>query len=110
MKRDTGLLLAGVFASATGAAADRAIVVPPAQQMSWGFPTHTTTARLRPQPGAGLWQRESGAARAVGANCVSEIEYQLPEAAARKPTIVPADQAHVQPALAGVQLGDRSDG
>jgi len=81
MKRDTLLLLTLTLASTAGLAADRAIAVPPALQSSWEFVTPGTGARLRPHLGVGFWQRSSGAKAGVGANYVSAIEYQLPEAA-----------------------------
>jgi hypothetical protein len=62
-------------------AADRAIAVPPTVRSSWAFETHTTTAKLRPHQAVGFWQRSSGAKAGVGANFVSVMEYQLPEAA-----------------------------
>ena len=55
--------------------------MPPALQSSWEFVTPGSGARLRPQLGVGFWQRSSGAKPGVGANYVSAIEYQLPEAA-----------------------------
>lgn len=82
MKRPTLLLLAtSMLASAACFAADRSIAVPPALQESWEFVTPGTGARLRPSLGVGFWQRASGAKPGVGANYVSAIEYQLPEAA-----------------------------
>jgi len=78
----TALLLLGVSAAAQ--AADRSIAVAPAVKMSWEFPTHTTTARLRPSLGVGFWQRASGAAAGVGSKYVSALEYQLPEAAPQR--------------------------
>jgi hypothetical protein len=82
MKRHTLLLLAtSTLASAACLAADRTIAVPPALQESWEFVTPGTGARLRPGLGVGFWQRASGAKPGVGANYVSAIEYQLPEAA-----------------------------
>jgi hypothetical protein len=73
--------LLGALSASAGAAADRAIAVPPAVQESWEFATHTTGGRLRPHLGVGFWQRASGAKPGVGSNFVSAIEYQLPEAA-----------------------------
>lgn len=88
MKTDCGWgwvgLLALALAPAPGLAADRSIAVAPAVQMSWEFATHTTTARLRPGLGVGFWQRASGAKPGVGANYVSALEYQLPEAAPQR--------------------------
>ena len=84
MKCRTGWWLAAALAPASGLAADRAITVAPAVRMSWEFPTHTTTARLRPNLGVGFWQRASGAKPGVGANYVSALEYQLPEAAPQR--------------------------
>ena len=72
--------MAGAMASSAGLAADRSIAVPPAVQMSWEFVTPGTGARLRPRLGVGFWQRASGAKAGVGANYVSALEYQLPEA------------------------------
>jgi hypothetical protein len=68
-------------ASGVAGAADRAIAVAPAVQMSWEFVTPGSGARLRPQLGVGFWQRASGAKPGVGANYVSALEYRLPEAA-----------------------------
>jgi hypothetical protein len=73
-------MLATLASSAT-LAAERAIVVPAKVQMSWEFVTPGTGARLRPHLGVGFWQRASGAKPGVGANYVSALEYQLPEAA-----------------------------
>ena len=81
MKCITLLVSAAALASTAAFAAERAIVVPPMLQMSWEFVTPGTTARLRPHLGVGFWQRGSGAAPGVGANYVSALEYQLPEAA-----------------------------
>ena len=50
-------------------------------QSSWAFETHVSGARLRPHLAVGFWQRSSGAKPGVGANFVSALEYQLPEAA-----------------------------
>jgi hypothetical protein len=74
------LMLAALMPFAT-LAAERAIVVPAKVQMSWEFVTPGTGARLRPHLGVGFWQRASGAKPGVGANYVSALEYQLPEAA-----------------------------
>ncbi len=73
--------IAGVMAPTAGIAADRSIAVPPTVKSSWAFETHTTGARLRPHLAVGFWQRSSGAKPGVGANFVSSLEYQLPEAA-----------------------------
>jgi hypothetical protein len=81
MKCHSGLLLAIALAPASGLAADRSIAVPPTVKSSWAFETHTTGARLRPHQAVGFWQRSSGAKAGVGANFVSVLEYQLPEAA-----------------------------
>ena len=80
MKCNTTLMLAALMSSAS-LAAERAIVVPATVQMSWEFVTPGTGARLRPHLGVGFWQRSSGAKPGVGANYVSALEYQLPEAA-----------------------------
>lgn len=80
MKRNTLLVLAAALASTATLAGERAIVVAPVQQMSWEFVTPGTGARLRPHLGVGFWQRASGAKPGVGANYVSALEYQLPEA------------------------------
>lgn len=80
MKCNSVLMLAAMMSSAT-LAAERAIVVPAKVQMSWEFVTPGTGARLRPHLGVGFWQRASGAKPGVGANYVSALEYQLPEAA-----------------------------
>ena len=81
MKRH--VLLPFVLALAAGAvcAADRPIAVSPALQSSWEFVTPGSEVRQRPQLGVGFWQRASGAKPGVGANYVSAVEYQLPEAA-----------------------------
>ena len=84
MQRNRWLLLGLTLASSASLAADRAIAVPPAVQMSWEFATHLTTARLRPNLGVGFWQRASGAKPGVGSNYVSALEYQLPETAAAR--------------------------
>ncbi len=81
MKCHSGLLLAIALAPASGLAADRSIAVPPTVKSSWAFETHVTGARLRPHLAVGFWQRSSGAKPGVGANFVSALEYQLPEAA-----------------------------
>jgi hypothetical protein len=81
MERSVVCLAAGLVVSAAGSAAERAIAVPPVVQMSWEFVTPGTGARLRPHLGVGFWQRGSGAKPGVGANYVSALEYQLPEAA-----------------------------
>lgn len=78
------LLLSSALASTAVLAADRAIAVSPAVQMSWEFVTPGSGARLRPSLGVGFWQRASGAKPGVGANYVSALEYQLPEAAAAR--------------------------
>jgi len=81
MKRNTWLLLTLTLASTAGFATDRSIPLSPVLQSSWEFVTPGTGARLRPHMGVGFWQRASGAKPGVGANYVSAIEYQLPEAA-----------------------------
>ena len=81
MKRHTLLLLAASMLAPAVFAADRSIAVPPVVQGSWEFVTPGTGARLRPHLGVGFWQRGSGAKPGVGANYISAIEYQLPEAA-----------------------------
>lgn len=81
MQSQAAWLLAVALAPTSGLAADRAIAVPPTVQSSWAFETHTTGARLRPHLAVGFWQRSSGAKPGVGANFVSVLEYQLPEAA-----------------------------
>ena len=73
--------LALTLASGAAFAADRPIAVPPALQSSWEFVTPGSEVRQRPQLGVGFWQRGSGAKPGVGANYVSAVEYQLPEAA-----------------------------
>ena len=73
--------LALTLASGAAFAADRPIAVPPALQSSWEFVTPGSEVRQRPQLGVGFWQRASGAKPGVGANYVSAVEYQLPEAA-----------------------------
>ena len=85
MKRTPWLLLGAVaLAPAASLAADRSIAVSPALQTSWEFVTPGSGARQRPQLGVGFWQRASGAKPGVGANYVSAIEYQLPEAAPQR--------------------------
>ena len=82
MKRHALLFFASsITVSAASFAADRPIAVSPAMQSSWEFVTPGTGARLRPHLGVGFWQRGSGAKPGVGANYVSAIEFQLPEAA-----------------------------
>ena len=81
MKRNPWLLLGLALASTTAFAGDRAITVSPSLQSSWEFVTPGTGARLRPTLGVGFWQRASGAKPGVGANYVSVMEFQLPEAA-----------------------------
>jgi hypothetical protein len=81
MKCNTLLLLVATLASTGASAAERAVAVAPMLQMSWEFVTPGTGARLRPHLGVGFWQRASGAKPGVGANYVSALEYQLPEAA-----------------------------
>jgi hypothetical protein len=81
MKRITLLVLAATLTATGAIATERAIVVAPTLQMSWEFVTPGTGARLRPHLGVGFWQRGSGAKSGVGANYVSALEYQLPEAA-----------------------------
>jgi hypothetical protein len=80
MKCNGVLTLAALMSSAS-LAGERAIVVPAQVQMSWEFVTPGSGARLRPHLGVGFWQRGSGAKPGVGANYVSALEYQLPEAA-----------------------------
>ncbi|HEV7576404.1 MAG TPA: hypothetical protein VGO85_10195 [Caldimonas sp.] len=77
----TLILIAATLSTAGAIAAERAIAVAPMLQMSWEFVTPGTGARLRPHLGVGFWQRASGAKPGVGANYVSALEYQLPEAA-----------------------------
>jgi hypothetical protein len=81
MKRHTWLPFALALACGAAFAADRPVAVPPALQSSWEFVTPGSEVRQRPQLGVGFWQRGSGAKPGVGANYVSAIEYQLPEAA-----------------------------
>ena len=81
MKRNPWLLLGLALASTAAFAGDRAISVSPSLQSSWEFVTPGTGARLRPTLGVGFWQRASGAKPGVGANYVSVMEFQLPEAA-----------------------------
>ena len=84
MKRNRWLVLGAALASTASFAADRSIAVSPALQSSWEFVTPGSGARQRPQLGVGFWQRASGAKPGVGANYVSVIEYQLPEAAPQR--------------------------
>src|SRR5690349_13907054 len=81
MKRHALLPFAVAVASGSAFAADRSIAVSPALQSSWEFVTPGSEVRQRPQLGVGFWQRSSGAKPGVGANYVSAVEYQLPEAA-----------------------------
>lgn len=81
MRRCTLLLLTATLAPGAALAADRAIAVSPMVQSSWAFETHVSGARLRPHLAVGFWQRSSGAKPGVGANFVTALEYQLPEAA-----------------------------
>lgn len=81
MQRNRWLLLGLTLASSASLAADRPIAVPPTVQSSWAFDTQVSGARLRPHLAVGFWQRSSGAKPGVGANFVSVLEYQLPEAA-----------------------------
>jgi hypothetical protein len=81
MKRNPWLLLGLALASTAAFGGDRAITVSPSLQSSWEFVTPGTGARLRPTLGVGFWQRASGAKPGVGANYVSVMEFQLPEAA-----------------------------
>lgn len=82
MKCNRSLVLsAAALVSTVSLGAERAIAVPPTLQMSWEFVTPGAGARLRPHLGVGFWQRGSGAKPGVGANYVSALEYQLPEAA-----------------------------
>ena len=81
MQRNSLFLLGLALASTAGLAADRSIDVPPTVRSSWAFETHVSGARLRPHLAVGFWQRSSGAKPGVGANFVSALEYQLPEAA-----------------------------
>lgn len=81
MQSRAAWLLAVALAPTSGLAADRLIAVPPTVKSSWAFDTQSTNARLRPHQAVGFWQRSSGAKAGVGANFVSVLEYQLPEAA-----------------------------
>ena len=80
MKRNNGLLLAGLLASTAGIAAERTIAVPPKLAMSWGYVIPGTQVNPNRTMGVGFWQRSSGAKPGVGALFVSTMEYQLPEA------------------------------
>jgi hypothetical protein len=75
------LLVAGVLACGSAAAADRAIPVPPTIAMSWGYVIPGAQVNPHRTMGVGFWQRSSGAKAGVGAVFVSTMEYQLPEAA-----------------------------
>ena len=75
------LLLGLACASTAGLAADRSIAVPPTLAMSWGYVIPGTQINPHRTMGVGFWQRASGAKPGVGANFVSALEYQLPEAA-----------------------------
>jgi hypothetical protein len=84
MKSVALIAVLGLLQASSVFATDRAIAVSPAVQESWEFVTPGTGARLRPRMGVGFWQRSSGAKPGVGANYVSALEYQLPEAAAAR--------------------------
>ena len=62
-------------------AADRAIALKPVIATSWEYVTPGTQVVPRRTLGVGFWQRASGAKPGVGANYVTSMEYQLPEAA-----------------------------
>jgi len=70
----------GASAAAAAPAADRAIPLSPIVAMSWGFLTPGTEVKPHRTLGVGFWQRASGAKPGVGANFVSVMEVQLPEA------------------------------
>ena len=84
MKRNNGLLLAGMLAATAAFAADRTIPVPATLAMSWGYVIPGTQVNPHRTMGVGFWQRASGAKPGVGAVFVSTMEYQLPEAASAR--------------------------
>jgi len=61
-------------------AVDRPIALKPVVATSWEYVTPGTQVLPRPTLGVGFWQRASGAKPGVGANYVTSMEYQLPEA------------------------------
>lgn len=81
MKQRLFIMTVMAAASCAAAAADRSIVLSPANTSSWETPTHTNVSQQRPRLAVGFWQRSSGAARGVGSNNITAMEYQLPEAA-----------------------------
>jgi len=68
-----------LFSGGAGAA-DRAIALKPVIATSWEYVTPGTQVVPRRTLGVGFWQRASGAKPGVGANYVTSLEYQLPEA------------------------------
>ncbi|HTP74001.1 MAG TPA: hypothetical protein VML58_17455 [Burkholderiaceae bacterium] len=74
------LLLSGALVAGTASATDRAIALQPVVAMSWEYVTPGTQVVPRKTLGVGFWQRASGAKPGVGANYVTSMEYQLPEA------------------------------
>ena len=79
MKRICPLLLCALACASAGAT-DRAIALHPAVATSWEYVTPGTQVVPRRTLGVGFWQRASGAKPGVGANYVTSMEYQLPEA------------------------------
>src|SRR5262245_36503411 len=73
-------LLCGALASVSATATDRAIALHPVVATSWEYVTPGTQVVPRRTLGVGFWQRASGAKPGVGANYVTSMEYQLPEA------------------------------
>jgi hypothetical protein len=80
MKQGCPLLLCGALACAGAGATDRAIALHPVAATSWEYVTPGTQVLPRRTLGVGFWQRASGAKPGVGANYVTSMEYQLPEA------------------------------
>jgi hypothetical protein len=80
MKRNRCSLLERL-ASTTGFAADRAIAVLAGAAELVGVRHARQRRAAAAAARVGFWQRASGAKPGVGANYVSAIEYQLPEAA-----------------------------
>jgi len=81
MIRETLLLVLSAMTCGASLAAERAITLTPVHSGSWEFLTNVEQVRPRPTLGVGYWQRASGAKPGVGANYVSVMEFQLPEAA-----------------------------
>src|SRR5262245_8869445 len=74
------VVISCVLVCGSARAADRAIALHPIVATSWEYVTPGTQVVPRRPLGVGFWQRASGAKPGVGANYVSSMEYQLPEA------------------------------